>query len=58
MLLTGQLCSSLKNHGLLPTGSITSDAHEGLKAALAALFAGRPRNRCQFHLQQSVFSIL
>jgi transposase-like protein len=46
--------SSLKNRGLLfPTGSITSDAHEGLKAALAAVFAGVPWNRCQFHLQQN-----
>ena len=46
--------SSLKNRGLLfPAGSITSDAHEGLKAALAAVFAGVPWNRCQFHLQQN-----
>ena len=46
--------SSLKKRGLLfPTGSITSDAHEGLKAALAAVFAGVPWNRCQFHLQQN-----
>ena len=37
----------------MPTGSITSDAHEGLKAALAAVFAGVPWNRCQFHLQQN-----
>ena len=46
--------SSLKNRGLIfPTGSITSDAHEGLKAALAAVFTGVPWNRCQFHLQQN-----
>lgn len=45
--------SSLKARGLLPSGSITSDAHEGLKAALAAVFAGVPWNRCQFHLQQN-----
>jgi transposase-like protein len=45
--------SSLKNRGLFPAGSITSDAHEGLKAALAAVFAGVPWNRCQFHLQQN-----
>ena len=45
--------SSLKNRGLFPTGSITSDAHEGLKAALVAVFSGVPWNRCQFHLQQN-----
>ena len=46
--------SNLKNRGLLfPTGSITSDAHVGLKEALAAVFAGVPWNRCQFHLQQN-----
>lgn len=46
--------SSLKARGLLfPTGSITSDAHEGLKAALQAVFPGVPWNRCQFHLQQN-----
>ncbi|MFT5410365.1 MAG: hypothetical protein ACI8XO_002412 [Verrucomicrobiales bacterium] len=32
---------------------ITSDAHEGLKAALAACFPGVPWQRCQFHLQQN-----
>lgn len=46
--------SSLKSRGLLfPTGSITSDAHEGLKASLQAVFPGVPWNRCQFHLQQN-----
>ncbi len=45
--------SSLKKRGLLPAGSIISDAHEGLKAALAAVFAAVPWNRCQFHLQQN-----
>ena len=33
--------------------SITSDAHEGLKAALGAVFPGGPWQRCQFHLQQN-----
>jgi len=45
--------ASLKKRGLLPTGSITSDAHEGLKAALLAVFPGIPWQRCQFHLQQN-----
>ena len=49
-----EFLSSLKSRGLLfPTGSITSDAHEGLKAALQAVFPGAPWNRCQFHLQQN-----
>ena len=48
-----EFLSSLKTRGLLPTGSITSDAHEGLKAARASVFPGTPWNRCQFHLQQN-----
>ncbi len=44
------LCS-LKQRGLAPSGSITSDAHEGLEAALCAVFPACPWNRCQFHLQ-------
>lgn len=48
--------SSLKKRGLFPSGSITSDAHEGLKAALQEVFAGIPWNRCQFHLQQNAQS--
>ena len=32
---------------------ITSDAHEGLKAARQAVFGGVPWQRCQFHLQQN-----
>jgi len=34
-------------------GLITSDAHEGLKAARLAVFGGVPWQRCQFHLQQN-----
>jgi transposase-like protein len=33
---------------------ITSDAHEGLKAARKSVFPGVPWQRCQFHLQQNV----
>jgi len=32
---------------------ITSDAHEGLKAARKGVFPGVPWQRCQFHLQQN-----
>lgn len=44
---------SLKERGLGIPDSITSDAHEGLKAALKAVFNASPWQRCQFHLQQN-----
>lgn len=48
-----EFLSSLKRRGLELPKSITSDAHEGLKAALAAVFPGGAWQRCQFHLQQN-----
>lgn len=48
-----EFLSALKTRGLQPSGSITSDAHEGLKAALRAAYTAVPWNRCQFHLQQN-----
>ena len=44
---------SLKKRGLDLPKSITSDAHEGLKAALQAVYPGGAWQRCQFHLQQN-----
>ncbi len=44
---------SLKKRGLDLPKSITSDAHEGLKAALSAVYPGGAWQRCQFHLQQN-----
>mgnify|MGYP001597455854 FL=1 len=44
---------SLKERGLGIPDSITSDAHEGLKAALRSSFNSTPWQRCQFHLQQN-----
>lgn len=35
---------------------ITSDDHQGLKAARVAVFGGVPWQRCQFHLQQNASS--
>ena len=32
---------------------MTSDAHEGLKAALKTVFNASPWQRCQYHLQQN-----
>ena len=48
-----EFLSSLKQRGLELPKSITSDAHEGLKAALKAVFPGGTWQRCQFHLQQN-----
>lgn len=44
---------SLRKRGLDLPKSITSDAHEGLKAALSAVYPGGAWQRCQFHLQQN-----
>ena len=48
-----EFLSGLKKRGLGQPKSITSDAHEGLKSALEAVFPGGPWQRCQFHLQQN-----
>ena len=45
--------SSLKERGLHGVVMITSDDHEGLKAALRATFNGVPWNRCHVHLQRN-----
>ena len=44
---------SLIARGLRGVRLITSDAHSGLKAAIAACFPGAAWQRCQFHLQQN-----
>lgn len=44
---------SLVDRGLHGVELITSDAHEGLKAARKGVFPGVPWQRCQFHLQQN-----
>jgi putative transposase len=45
--------SSLKKRGLHGLEMITSDDHEGLKAALRATFSGVPWQRCHVHLQRN-----
>lgn len=45
--------SSLRDRGLCGLTLITSDDHEGLKAALKAVFPGVPWQRCQVHLQRN-----
>jgi putative transposase len=46
----------LVERGLGGVQLITSDAHEGLKAARRAVFGGVAWQRCQFHLQQNAQS--
>jgi len=48
-----EFLSGLLMRGLMGIRMITSDAHEGLKAAREAVFPGVPWQRCQFHLQQN-----
>jgi len=44
---------SLRERGMGLPDAVTSDAHEGLKAALRAALNATPWQRCQFHLQQN-----
>lgn len=48
-----EFLQSLVKRGLSGVQLITSDAHEGLKAACKTVFGGVPWQRCQFHLQQN-----
>lgn len=48
-----EFLTSLKERGIGIPDSITSDAHEGIRAALKAVFNATPWQRCQFHLQQN-----
>lgn len=48
-----EFMQSLAKRGLHGVQLIVSDAHEGLKAARKAVFAGVLWQRCQFHLQQN-----
>lgn len=45
--------NTLKDRGIGIPDMVTSDAHEGLKAALRATQSSTPWQRCQFHLQQN-----
>ena len=47
---------SLKERGLLGVSMITSDDHEGLKAALTSCFPGVHWQRCQCHLQRNAMA--
>ena len=51
-----EFLASLQDRGLHGVELVTSDDHKGLRAALAARFAGVTWQRCQFHLQQNAQS--
>lgn len=48
-----EFLSGLKKRGIHGLKMITTDDHEGLKAALKSVFNGVPRQRCQVHLQRN-----
>lgn len=48
-----EFMSRLQGRGLSGVQLFISDAHEGLKAARAAVYPSVPWQRCQFHLQQN-----
>ena len=48
----------LRERGMGLPVMITSDAHRGLRAALATVFTGVPWQRCQFHLQQNAQALV
>ena len=43
----------LRARGLCKVDLFVSDAHEGLRAALEAVFSNTPRQRCVFHMAQN-----
>jgi transposase-like protein len=51
-----ELLKSIKERGIGIPDLITSDAHEGLRAALRATFNASLWQRCQFHLQRNAQS--
>jgi len=48
-----QFLQSLVARGMTGVQLVTSDSHEGLKAARKAVLGAIPWQRCQFHLQQN-----
>jgi transposase-like protein len=50
------LLASLQARGLHGVKPVTSDAHAGLKEALAARLTGVPWQRCQFHLAKNALA--
>lgn len=48
-----EFLQGLVERGMHGVRMVTTDDHSGIKAALAAVLPGTPRQRCQFHLQQN-----
>ena len=48
----------LRGRGLHGVRLVVSDAHAGLKPALAARLTGVPRQRCQFHLIENAMAFV
>lgn len=48
----------LKRRGLSGVQLVTSDAHEGIKAAASRYFQGASRQRCQFHFIQNLLRLV
>jgi len=49
---------SLKTRGLDGVQLVISDAHSGLKAAIAAVFVGAGRQRCRVHFLRNVLALV
>jgi len=53
-----EILRDIRERGIGIPDLVTSDAHEGLKAALRATLNATPWQRCQFHLQQNAQSYI
>lgn len=51
-----EILQNVRERGIGIPDLVTSDAHEGLRAALKSTLRGTPWQRCQFHLQQNAQS--
>ena len=48
----------LRTHGVTEVDLIVTDGHEGLLAAVSALFTATPRQRCLVHKQRNVMNAI
>ncbi len=53
-----EFLSELQDRGLYGVKLVSSDSHQGLKAALQARMPNVPWQRCQFHLQRNAMSFV
>lgn len=51
-------CRSLKARGLTGVHLVISDAHEGLKGAIQAVFAGAAWQRCRVHWLRNILAVV